>query len=66
MTDSVSHQLSIRRKKKKKISDSNTLACEQPPPALEKQYQFSKPVNKFCRHSPGRTSDFDKFNACLC
>ena len=35
MTNSVSHQLSIGRKKKK-ISDGNTLACEQPPPALEK------------------------------
>ena len=34
MTNSVSHQLSIRRKKKKKISDSNTLACEQPQIAI--------------------------------
>ena len=35
MTGSVSHQLSNRRKKKN-ISENNTLACEQPPPALEK------------------------------
>ena len=66
VTDSASHQLSVRRKKEKKISD-NTLAYEHPSPALEKTISILQTFQEvLATFTSSRISVFDPINFCLC